>query len=160
MSKKVSGWPLIAPRKLPGGLPDIEEGDAGKVLTVGEDGGAEWAAAGGAEIVELYLGSINSSQEYRPAGLTHADFYNLVYDAVHNKKIISLHPGVTEDGQYNYYAYLSNYLDYYSSNCIFGLQAISVGTSIILSWIETKAQFSVPAGQQIFYQKSVTIPLS
>ena len=34
MSKKVSGWPLIAPRELPEGLPPYSNADIGKVLTV------------------------------------------------------------------------------------------------------------------------------
>lgn len=43
MSKKVSGWPLIAPKEFPKELPAIGESDAGKVLTV-DDGAAAWAA--------------------------------------------------------------------------------------------------------------------
>lgn len=48
MSKKVSGWPLIVPRELPEGLPAIESGDAGKVLTVNAgETGTEWAEPSG-----------------------------------------------------------------------------------------------------------------
>lgn len=45
MSKKVSGWPLIAPKKIPEELPDIAAADAGKVLTVNDEGtAADWEA--------------------------------------------------------------------------------------------------------------------
>lgn len=59
MSKKVSGWPLIAPTEVDTSiLPVIGEGDAGKVLSVNAgETGVEWAepSGGGSDFLAVNL---------------------------------------------------------------------------------------------------------
>lgn len=203
MSKKVSGWPLIAPTEVDtsitgdqvmealaadveagdngkvltaiyGGLegeetgsvewsrvdrlPVIGSGDAGKVLTVNAgETGAEWAAASGG-VIDLYLGNINSSQQYKPAHITHKIFLDTVTDAIQNKKTIRVHPYAPNVLSANdHIAYECIYLDNNSENCIFGPTLSNYSTNLTISWIEAHTQTSAPDSPQVFQYKTFTV---
>lgn len=91
MSKKVSGWPLIAPKELPEGLPAIEAGDAGKVLTASENG-PEWAEAsgGGATFVPI---TMNEAGTMYTAEASYDDVADNIYNG---KMVIFMESGVRD----------------------------------------------------------------